>query len=322
MSDFDPATELTAGMADYLRDIIQAPPGRPPRLAPAAGAGLEFFSLPLHLALTAPPYVALGNYLQRRGSFPRRLLDLGCGCGRGTGWLQRHSPPGTAVVGLDLVRELVAAARGRPPSPAFLAASAEALPFPEGVFDLVSSIFSLIHHLDLPALETVFREAARILRPGGIFAFTTPNRLLSQELYHPNRVDDPARRFSRLNRREFAPGEMRSFLNGLVGEPDRFFQDYSLFGLSNPAFQPAWEKTILQLSRMRFSGGRLSAGAAALARHCLPANFRTRHFLNRLNQNAAEMGVTSEEIAAAAEFRPLADGSGALHLLAMLRKGS
>jgi len=320
--DFDPTKGLRAGMEEYLREMNRARLGPPPRSALAAGAGLEFFSLPAHLALTAPPYVALGAYLRRRGNLSRGILDLGCGCGGGTCFLKRRSPRGTFVAGLDLLRPLLARAAGAcPPGPAFLAATAVALPFPEGAFSLVSSVFSLVHHLDAPALKAVFREAARVLEPGGIFVFTTPNRGLSQELYHPNRGDAPSLRFSRLNRREFAPEGLRSFLDGLVESPEGLFDGYALYGLFNPVFQPVWEETVREMGRKRFGGNRLTAASAALARYVLTPSSRTRYFLSRLNENAAKMKASPAAIASSAAFGPVGAGDGALHFLAALRKG-
>jgi SAM-dependent methyltransferase len=71
-----------------------------------------------------------------------------------------------------------------------VAASGEALPFADGIFDLVTANMVLEHLADPAA---VFREVARVLSPGGAFAFVTPNR------FHPgvwifHHLFDPARR--------------------------------------------------------------------------------------------------------------------------------
>jgi ubiquinone/menaquinone biosynthesis C-methylase UbiE len=47
------------------------------------------------------------------------------------------------------------------------------LPFRDESFDLVTANM-VVEHLDVP--ETQFREIARVLKPGGIFIFHTPNR--------------------------------------------------------------------------------------------------------------------------------------------------
>ncbi len=309
-------------MEEYRREVTGAVLPRPPGAALPAGAGLEFFSLPTHLSLTAPPYVAIGNYLRQKRDRARRLLDLGCGCARGAFYLKKYSPPGTSVTGVDRVYPLIrsAATNLRRPGLNFITASAVILPFPEGVFDLVFSVFSLIHHLRRSELENVFKEAARVLKPGGLFIFTTPNRKLSQDLYHPNPNDDAGLRFSALNRREFGPKELQSFLDGRLAGPDKLFAEFFLVGLINPAFRPAWEKTIREMGKQRFSGGRLTAGAALLVRYFLPASFRTRCFLNRLNKNAVKMKISPRDIAAAAAFRPVENWTDVLHFLVVMRK--
>ena len=49
----------------------------------------------------------------------------------------------------------------------------EELPFPDASFDLVVSLWTF-EHVKEPL--SVFREIARVLRPGGVFAFVAPNK--------------------------------------------------------------------------------------------------------------------------------------------------
>ena len=86
----------------------------------------------------------------------RRVLDLGCGEGR---FCRLLSERGGAVVGLDLIREMVATAHKRRLGDEwFVEASAEALPFVDGVFDLVVSYITMV---DIPDFRAAIREAAR-----------------------------------------------------------------------------------------------------------------------------------------------------------------
>src|SRR6185503_18637707 len=53
-------------------------------------------------------------------------------------------------------------------------ADMRALPFPDGSFASVLSVQSLEH---VPDPDRVLAEAARVLEPGGVAVFVTPNRL-------------------------------------------------------------------------------------------------------------------------------------------------
>jgi SAM-dependent methyltransferase len=90
-----------------------------------------------------------------------RILDLGCGDGQLT---QRIAATGPIVAGVDLSREMVAAARGR--GVAAEVGSAEALPFAEGSFDAVFSNATL-HWVR--GQDAMMAEVRRVLRPGGRF---------------------------------------------------------------------------------------------------------------------------------------------------------
>jgi demethylmenaquinone methyltransferase/2-methoxy-6-polyprenyl-1,4-benzoquinol methylase len=99
----------------------------------------------------------------------RRALDVGCGTGDLTRLTARHFP-GAAVSGADFTARMLAIAsrrnRGRSEGPRvrYERASALALPFRSGTFDLVLSAFVV---RNLPRLDDAFRELRRVLVPGG-----------------------------------------------------------------------------------------------------------------------------------------------------------
>ena len=97
----------------------------------------------------------------------RRVLDLGCGRG---GVLERLHSHATRAVGLDPDGPSLREHRisGIP----LLSGRAESLPFADGSFDLVCCSW-VLEHLVRP--QRAFCEVARVLRPGGRFAFVTPN---------------------------------------------------------------------------------------------------------------------------------------------------
>ena len=98
-----------------------------------------------------------------------RLLDIGCGTGRTLHQIAR-THPSMRLWGVDLSPAYVKVARRRLAELAELTVAVEngeQLPFAEGTFDVVTSVY-LFHELPRNARRNVVREMHRVLRPGGL----------------------------------------------------------------------------------------------------------------------------------------------------------
>lgn len=95
-----------------------------------------------------------------------RVLDLACGTGIATAAAARR---GARAVGRDFSAAMLRQARTAHPALELDHGDAEDLPYPDASFDAVVSNFGM-HHLPFP--ERAAAEARRVLRPGGVFAFT------------------------------------------------------------------------------------------------------------------------------------------------------
>jgi SAM-dependent methyltransferase len=112
----------------------------------------------------------LGQLLNNSGFRPlgdRRILDIGCGAGGVLADFQKWGARPENLVGVDLLAERIRAARERFPRISFHQANAEALPFPDGAFDLVLLFTALSSILNDEMRQNVAAEARRLLRPGG-----------------------------------------------------------------------------------------------------------------------------------------------------------
>lgn len=99
----------------------------------------------------------------------RRILDMGCGTGHYTTALTRRFPQ-AEIWGTDCSRSLLRYALRVANENGFAwrlhRVPNEATGFPDAQFDLVTS-YILLHELPRAAIRDTFREAFRLLRPGG-----------------------------------------------------------------------------------------------------------------------------------------------------------
>jgi len=106
----------------------------------------------------------------------KAVLDLGCAGGF---MAEALTARGAQVTGIDPADQAIEAARAHAATEGhaitYDIGVGEALPYDDAAFDAVVCVDVLEHVQDLPA---VMAEAARVLRPGGVFLFDTINRNL------------------------------------------------------------------------------------------------------------------------------------------------
>ncbi len=114
----------------------------------------------------------IAEFVRGRDQRQLRLLDVACGSGRFLADLTQAFPA-LPMVGSDLSRAyLDEAARflHNRRNVTFEQANAEALPFESASFDIVTCVY-LYHELPNEVRRRVTSEIARVLKPGGLFAF-------------------------------------------------------------------------------------------------------------------------------------------------------
>src|SRR2546430_775131 len=84
--------------------------------------------------------------------------------------IARFCPPLPKLIGLDFSAEMIAIAKKMFSRIEFRQGDAQNLPFANASFDRVAANFALLHLADP---ERACAEAARVLKPGGRFGFTT-----------------------------------------------------------------------------------------------------------------------------------------------------
>lgn len=112
--------------------------------------------------------VSLTNAVKDRIGAHPTALDIGCG--RGNFVVDEIGDVFAEKIGLDASLD---ATTGNTSMNRIVIDNDKSLPFSNTSFDIVLSLW-VFEHVEHP--DRVFQEIARVLKPGGFFAFVTPNR--------------------------------------------------------------------------------------------------------------------------------------------------
>lgn len=161
----------------------------------------------------------LRNALERAGP-GERVLDVPCGAGRLTATIAGHA---REVVAVDAARAMLAEARrtaaARGALPAFVNASAFALPFADGAFD-VAVCWRLLQHFESAADRArILRELGRVTRRAIVLSFSDAGTARARRLAKRRRVKP--------GRVAIGREELAAELEACGLQPERF---YRLFG--------------------------------------------------------------------------------------------
>lgn len=141
----------------------------------------------------------------------KRVLDIACGTGYGSYHLR--SSGARRVTGIDISKDAISFASSNyvMNGLTFKQGAVESIPEKENTFDAVVSLETL-EHVDKKAQVRFVKEVKRVLRSGGVFIVSTPNRQIfrNKNKFHKN---------------ELYLDDFKAFLSGYFKNTCYFYQD-------------------------------------------------------------------------------------------------
>ncbi|MBW3012639.1 class I SAM-dependent methyltransferase [Candidatus Woesearchaeota archaeon] len=113
----------------------------------------------------------------------KKILDLGCGFGdHAKLYIKKGAKK---VTGIDASKEMIKIAKERkiPNTEFFIGDLNKKLPFPKNSFDFATASLCIDY---LRNLDRFLKEVYRILKPNGVFCFSTPNPVIEGALIKAN----------------------------------------------------------------------------------------------------------------------------------------
>ena len=127
------------------------------------------------------------------------VIEFGCGTGKLLLHMARSVKSGT-FIGIDISRKMATEAaktmnaiKSHKLKVAIVASAFETCPLPNNIGDIVVAKM-VIHHLPKPIMA--FKQAGRIIRPGGHMLIMVPGKLYQAELFPPYEYNDLLGRLS------------------------------------------------------------------------------------------------------------------------------
>ncbi len=123
-----------------------------------------------------------------RHSAPGRVLDIGCGDGRGTFDLHLALQPSFTLLGVDMSERALAFARLMAPVIPFDLNGAGRIPCPSHSCS-AAVLREVMEHVPEQEITPLFEEVKRVLSPGGLCVLTVPSTRRRKPLKHFRHYD-------------------------------------------------------------------------------------------------------------------------------------